>query len=321
MVDASQRLSLIVSKVSQLTPHIHAYELRDAAGKELPLVTAGSHITLEIPISPNNIVHRQYALAGNPACRDLYEIAVAVSEHSSPGSQFIVKNLHPGTRLECSLPANNFQLHADSSPAVLFAEGIGIAAIKSIAHTLNLRGRRFALHYAGASRTDMAFLDELESMFHRHLIVYAADEDMHINLMNTLADAPGNAFIYACGSTPFLDELETTARLLGTHKDRIQLEYFFAIEDKKDKPLVIELAYSNKLIHVEPQQSLLNALRAAGISVDFDCCVGDCGTCAVQVLAGTPEHRDHVLSDAQKAEGFMCLCVSRATGEKLVLAL
>jgi ferredoxin len=62
-------------------------------------------------------------------------------------------------------------------------------------------------------------------------------------------------------------------------------------------------------------------VRATGISVNFDCCVGDCGSCAVKVLEGEPEHRDHVLSDAAKARGRMCLCVSRAKSEKLVLDL
>jgi ferredoxin len=41
--------------------------------------------------------------------------------------------------------------------------------------------------------------------------------------------------------------------------------------------------------------------------------------CAVKVLEGEVEHRDKVLSDADKNDGLMCACVSRATSNNLVL--
>ena len=118
-----------------------------------------------------------------------------------------------------------------------------------------------------------------------------------------------------------LDDITTNARLLGIDQDKIQLEYFPADKINADKSVVVELAYSNKLIQVTAEQSLLTAIRDSKVDVQFDCCVGDCGTCAVKIIEGQADHRDHVLSDEQKAEGYICICVSRALGEKLVLAL
>lgn len=321
MINEQKRLNLRVSKVRELTPSIRVFELRHTLGQELPLVTAGSHICIEVEVPSSKKETRQYAICSNPAQRDFYEIAVQKAEQSRGGSDFIFNHFNVGTHIQCDIPVNNFQLHADSSPAILMAEGIGIAPIKAIAHTLALRGRRFILHYAGTRKTDMAFLNELEATFPRQVVSYAADENKPLDVMNLLADATGNTLFYACGSNQLLDDIETSARLLSIHKDRIQLESFSTSTEENEKAVLLELAYSNKLIQVDSGQSLLAALRDAGAPVRFDCCVGDCGTCALKVLEGEVEHRDHVLSDTQKAQGLICVCVSRAKSEKLVLVI
>jgi ferredoxin len=55
--------------------------------------------------------------------------------------------------------------------------------------------------------------------------------------------------------------------------------------------------------------------------VDSSCEQGLCGTCAVGVLSGDIDHRDLVLSDAEKSRGNRIIaCVSRCRG-KLTLDL
>jgi ferredoxin len=61
-------------------------------------------------------------------------------------------------------------------------------------------------------------------------------------------------------------------------------------------------------------------LRQAGIKVESSCRDGICGTCETRVLAGTPDHRDSVLSPEEREEGdYMMVCVSRAVGDVLEL--
>jgi len=56
--------------------------------------------------------------------------------------------------------------------------------------------------------------------------------------------------------------------------------------------------------------------------VQSDCQEGLCGSCEVRVLAGDIDHRDLVLTRAERAEGRrMMACCSRARGGRLVLAL
>jgi len=54
----------------------------------------------------------------------------------------------------------------------------------------------------------------------------------------------------------------------------------------------------------------------------FSCTEGTCGTCETDVLDGTPDHRDSVLTDEEREAGeTMMICVSRCHGKKLVLDL
>jgi ferredoxin-NADP reductase len=321
MTKTIERLSLTLAQITPLTPRIYRYQLRATSGAELPLITAGSHIAIPVTLNSGKQDFHHYSICSNPNQREYYEIAVLHEKDGKGGSQFIINNFAVGTLLECRLPTNNFHLHADASPAILIAGGIGITPIIAIAHTLALRGRRFQLHYAGRSKSEMAFVEELQKTFARNFFVHAADEGQRLDIMQLLADAPSNTLFYACGPQKMLADIETSARMLGIDKDRIQMEHFTDEKSENNKAVVLELAHSNKLINARADQSLLTALRDADANIHFDCCVGDCGTCAVKILKGEAEHRDHVLSDAQKAEGFICVCVSRAKSEKLVLAL
>ena len=54
----------------------------------------------------------------------------------------------------------------------------------------------------------------------------------------------------------------------------------------------------------------------------FDCQRGDCGICQTEVLDGIPDHRDVVLSKAERDSGkVMQICVSRALSARLKLDL
>ncbi|MBN9116677.1 MAG: 2Fe-2S iron-sulfur cluster binding domain-containing protein, partial [Pandoraea sp.] len=58
------------------------------------------------------------------------------------------------------------------------------------------------------------------------------------------------------------------------------------------------------------------------IDVQSDCEEGLCGSCEVQVLEGDVDHRDVVLTRAERdANTKMMSCCSRACGKSLVLAL
>ncbi|MGW2518944.1 2Fe-2S iron-sulfur cluster-binding protein [Streptomyces sp. NPDC001617] len=56
-------------------------------------------------------------------------------------------------------------------------------------------------------------------------------------------------------------------------------------------------------VEVPVGTSMLDALRAAGVEIMYDCLRGECGLCRVQILQsdGPVDHRDVFLSPRQRA--------------------
>jgi len=89
-------------------------------------------------------------------------------------------------------------------------------------------------------------------------------------------------------------------------------------------PIQFTLNGSEKAEFVESGATLLNALRdkVGDTSPKGGCHQGTCGACATEVLAGTPEHFDAVLTPQEKREGkMMMICCSGALSDRLVLDL
>ncbi len=63
-----------------------------------------------------------------------------------------------------------------------------------------------------------------------------------------------------------------------------------------DHPFEVELARSGLTIAVPAGVSVLDAVRARIAAVMSSCEQGICGSCETAVLAGTPDHRDSVLT-------------------------
>lgn len=82
----------------------------------------------------------------------------------------------------------------------------------------------------------------------------------------------------------------------------------------------VRLARRGLQVTVPPEQSIVQALEAAGVVVPTSCQAGLCGTCTTAYLEGEVEHADFILEADEQAR---CLtpCVSRASSALLVLDL
>jgi vanillate O-demethylase ferredoxin subunit len=79
----------------------------------------------------------------------------------------------------------------------------------------------------------------------------------------------------------------------------------------------VRLNGSNVELEIPRERSMLDVLNASGHEVMYDCKRGECGLCAIDVVAvdGEIDHRDVFFSDHQKESNQkICACVSRARG-------
>jgi ferredoxin len=90
----------------------------------------------------------------------------------------------------------------------------------------------------------------------------------------------------------------------------------------EDREIEVVLKRSGLTFIVPPDKSILQVLVEEAVDPLYDCQRGECGICQVAVLEGVPDHRDHILSEAERAENkVMQICVSRAKTPRLVLDL
>lgn len=316
-------LALEIAGIRQLTPRVRAYALRAAEGGDLPQVGAGAHLDVPVRLADGREDGRRYSIASDPARREVYEIAVLREDAGTGGSAAVHRDFRLGLRLDCAVPGNDFPLHDDARPAVLIAGGIGITPIRSMALALSAAGRPFALHYAGRSAREMAYREELQRRFGPALHLYCSDAGQRLDLAALIAQAPADAVFYCCGPARLIDAARTAAGTVGVAEGRVRYERFVpAPPATDDRPVQVRLARTGKDIEVPATQSILDAVRAAGIDAPFACRTGTCRTCAVKVISGVPDHRDSALADTDRAVGrLMCICVSRARSPELVLDL
>lgn len=314
-------LSLTITGIHQLTPQVRAYELRRSLGDALPKVNAGSHLSVPILLADGTASIRHYSINSNPNQDHHYEIAVLLNAEGSGGSRFVHENYQLGMQLRCGLPRNDFTLHTDDRPAVLIAGGIGITPIMSMAKTLKQAERIFQFYYIGRTLKEMAYVESLQQEFGEQLNIYNSVQQA-VNLNKLMANVTHDAVFYVCGPERLIKGVKETAIQLGISASRIHFERFSSPISNSQQIIEVELRRSGKTIQVNPDESILSAVEAAGVKTLSECKIGNCGTCAVKVIEGIPQHLDSALSERERTQGKkMCICVSRANSSKLVLDL
>ena len=187
-------------------------------------------------------------------------------------------------------------------------------------------GVPWSLVYGGRMRTSMAFLEEFaeHSGAGGEVTVHPQDEAGLLPLQELFAQVEPDTLVYACGPEPLLAAMqEATAHWPS---GSLVVERFSPVapptSSGPEAAFEVEAAASGLTVTVEPGVSIVRALEAAGIFPETSCEEGICGTCETRVLAGTPEHRDSLLSDEEREAGeTMMICVGRCRGERLVLDL
>ncbi|MQM39407.1 Phenoxybenzoate dioxygenase subunit beta [wastewater metagenome] len=295
-------------------------ELQAPDGGELPLFTAGAHVDVHLP----NGTVRQYSLCNPPHERTRYELGILLEPDGRGGSRCAHEHLTVGARLRLGGPRNQFPL-AEAPHTVLVAGGIGVTPLMSMAAELHARGASFELHYCARTPARAAFLERLRcapfgARVHSHF-----DDGLpaqRFDPARLFAGVGDGARLYVCGPAGFMGFVTGAAAEAGWPEARVHLEHFAgaAAPAAEDGGFDVALARSGRVIHVGPEETVVEALTAGGVEVPLSCEQGICGTCAMRVLDGEPDHRDMHFSDEERASGgWFTPCCSRAHSPRLVL--
>jgi ferredoxin-NADP reductase len=304
-----------IKNIIALSPSIKRIVFEPAEAHPFPPAAAGAHVIVSIP-GPTRVWKNAYSLVSKPGERAQYEIIVRRVTHSRGGSAWLHDHAEIGQIIDLSLPANLFPIDWLAGKHLLLSAGIGVTPFLSYMPALREAGAAFELHHACKLSEAPAF----EALLTPDSRITLHTSRNTLNIAELLARQKLNTHLYVCGPASFMETVTAAATRAGWPAAKLHTESFGGATG--GAPFKARLARSGITINVGPEESLLEALEAAGINAPCLCRGGACGECELPVLGGIPDHHDHFLSDAKRAaNNAIMTCVSRAKTPELILDL
>ncbi|WP_240654155.1 PDR/VanB family oxidoreductase [Streptomyces sp. AcE210] len=324
---AHNLLPAIPRPTTDLTLRVHAKDtvadgvvsltLVHPDGTRLPDWTPGAHIDLLLPDGTT----RQYSLCGDRWDPYSYRVAVLREPAGRGGSAYVHDRLGIGDAVGVGGTHNHFPL-VPADRYLFVAGGIGITPLLPMIHQVELIGIDWQLLYGGRTRASMAFREQLKDTYGGRVHLCPQDEYGLLDLETWLSRPEPGTKVYCCGPAPLLAAVQDACAAWPPYSLRTERFTAATPEPARQTPFEVELRRTGRTVTVTPDVSVLHAVRRAGADVLSSCEQGTCGTCLVPVLAGTPDHRDAVLAEHERAAGDCLLpCVSRSHSDRLVLDL
>ncbi len=273
----------------------------------MPRWEPGAHIDL---VLPSGLV-RQYSLCGDPADTSSYTVATRLVEDGRGGSREVHEQVWEGAELEVRGPRNRFPL-IEAPSYVFVVGGIGITPVLPMLRALP-EGADWRLVYAGRTPNSMPFLEELAEFGADRVTVVSGRRP---ELDGLLAELPEGAVVYCCGPEGLMAAV--AERFPDVRLERFAPRAQLGGGTRGDTAFEVELRRSGRTLTVPADSTVLAAVRAELPDTLYSCEQGFCGTCQQRVVEGEVEHRDELLTDAERDDS-MLICVSRARGERIVL--
>jgi len=221
-----------------------------------------------------------------------------------------------------STPGNHFELSRGREEYLLLAGGIGITPIYTMTHALVRAGANLRMLYACRRRQDLAFAEELQHLMGERLRLFVSEEGSRIDLEREIEQLGHASEFYVCGPIGMLEAAKQHWRRSGRPIEQLRFETFGSSGRFASQPFKLKIPRLGLEIDVPANQTMLEALEAAGVEMIFDCRRGECGLCALPILAvdGIVDHRDIFFSDEEKAlNAKLCTCVSRIVGSSITV--
>ena len=319
MSAGTTKIAVTVADVVPVNDLVKRFHFEKSGGGLLPTFSGGAHVVVEMRDAGRRRLN-PYSLMSSPVDTRQYTISVRRDDAGRGGSLFMHGQVKPGDEMVLSYPVNLFSLDLRARKHLMLAGGIGITPFMAQTAQLAATSGNFELHYACRTQSLATYADVLAERHGRRIHVYHDDRGEVLPLDRLLASQPLGTHVYVCGPAGMIEWVRRSAAAAGWPAETVHYEHFSA--PQPGLPFEVSLAVSGKSIHVGEQESLLEAIEAAGVDPPYLCRGGVCGQCETNVISsdGTFLHNDHWLSQEEHRSGRKIMpCVSRFAGRSLVL--
>lgn len=305
----------VVRAVRELGGQVKEFELAPADASRPRSHAPGAHVFVETPVRTN-----AYSLTGDGVRPDTYRISVR-RVGDDGGSAWLHDRVKAGATVRVSAPVSAFAPVATARHHLLIAAGIGVTPILSHARAAVRWGRSVEIVYGHAAGR-APHRDELAALAGGGFTEAVGRAELTAVLADLLRRQPVGTHAYACGPALMLETVTGLAADCGWPEERVHVERFAALDLGPGAPFTLRVLGRKNPVEVPAGVTALQALDSVDIRLPRLCERGVCGQCRTGVVSGVPEHRDLILSRAERAANDCFYpCVSRSVTSDLEVAL
>ena len=340
-----------IARIERESSSIRSFYLEPGDGGPLLPFEAGQFLTLRItPPGAKKPLVRTYTVSSAPGDGH-YRISVK-REEAGTVSRYLHAHLQTGAVIEAKAPRGGFFLDTSGErPAVLLGGGVGITPMIAMARHALREGvrtrhlRPLTILHAARTVADRAFAREFRNLEqasggrirYASLISVPAAADLagrdfdhagRINadvLQQVLPQADAEA--YLCGPGGFMQAAYDSLLSLGVKDADIHAEAFgpSALNRAADAPRLKDTVPEAETAVVRFTKSgfeqpwtpadgtLLELAEGHGLTPEFSCRAGNCGSCATRLAAGKVAYRTPPSAVPEDGDALIC-CAVPATG-------
>ncbi len=318
------------------------FEVPENLKKEFSYIQ-GQYLTLRFRIKGEEL-RRSYSICSAPSELSLRIAVKKVKEGRV--STHINDHLKAGDTVETMVPVGNFytELNQYNKKVYnLFAAGSGITPIISILKTaLETESQSHVnLFYGNSDEDHIIFkkeLDTLQANNPRLKIIYTYSrpkqklEELYTGrmskekikaLVQKHVDLSQINEFFACGPADMMAHSNEALESFSIPKNKIHLEYFGTppetSKDSANQDQVVPAEVTiicdgdERVVFLEPHQSVLEAALEANLDAPFACRAGSCCTCRAKVIEGKViMDVNYALLDSEVEQGYILTCQSHA---------
>lgn len=351
-----QWLDWRVVRIEQESRDIRSFYLQPEHDTAVTFVP-GQHIPVQVQPDGKAPLIRTYSLSSAPS--DGY-LRISVKAQG-PASRHLHATVQVGERLQVRLPMGNFTLDQHSErPLVLIGAGVGITPLIAMLREQLASGqaRRIELFHGGRTLADLPFQQELAALreqaagrlrLHRALsqpeahAVHGRDYEFagRLGIAQIKATLALDDYdFYLCGPGSFTQDIYEGLRGVHVPDARIHAEAFGPSTLRRhtddNQPTLqqppaateavpVYFASSAKESRWTPDSgTLLDLAETRGLSPDFSCRGGSCGTCKTRLVSGQVHYPNPPAELPEPGSVLICCAVparAQEGAQPLVLEL
>lgn len=310
----------------------------------------GQFITLELIIN-GEAHYRTYTISSSPS-RPMSLSVTVKAQKDSVGTRWMLENLKPGMKLRAHGPAGQFHLYNYPAKKHCFiSAGSGITPMASMTNFLYDRGSDLDISFIHSAErpSDIILRNGIENWAARvpgislTWIVAKRDEFAawggytgRFNQLILELSTPDfyEREIFCCGPEPFMQAVRDVLIAVNFDMNHYHEESFAApLFDEADVSSAVEdtvldeaisarvnFSLTGKSTDSNQSETLLQAVKEAGLNLPSACNFGVCGTCKVKVVSGET-HMVHNggIRDREIEDGYVLACCTRPVSDVTLL--